>query len=141
MRFFLLIPALLPSTLAFLNVWIPQGPLADELDKAHKPAKPDPAACLRSCFQEKPACPENMEPRRLGQCWSCCLKEHTEQEPGQSKNEVQTGLKTGDDSAGERQNCLRRTDRCCIWDGCAWCCSGKNGCSNELFSGWGYCWG
>ncbi|KAL4797765.1 hypothetical protein BDV19DRAFT_386802 [Aspergillus venezuelensis] len=40
-----------------------------------------------------------------------------------------------------RGNCLRRTDRCCIWDGCAWCCSGKNGCSNEPFSGWGYCWG
>ncbi|KAL4993929.1 hypothetical protein BDV10DRAFT_177771 [Aspergillus recurvatus] len=141
MRLFLLTQGLLPLALAIPNVWVLQGPLADELDKPHNLGKSDPAGCLRSCFQEKPACPANMEPRHLGECWSCCLKAQTEQEPGQSANEVHTGLKMEDDTVGERQNCLRRTDRCCIWDGCAWCCSGKNGCSNEPFSGWGYCWG
>ncbi|KAL4807636.1 hypothetical protein BDV18DRAFT_158852 [Aspergillus unguis] len=44
-------------------------------------------ACLRACRPQKPKCPENMDPVKLGNCWSCCLH----QEPwGQVQAQAQT---------------------------------------------------
>ncbi|RDW78598.1 uncharacterized protein DSM5745_05450 [Aspergillus mulundensis] len=34
-------------------------------------------ACLRSCHQQRPACPENMDPSKLGECWSCCFRQQS----------------------------------------------------------------
>ncbi|KAL4917355.1 hypothetical protein BDW62DRAFT_201785 [Aspergillus aurantiobrunneus] len=38
-------------------------------------AQTDHQACLRACFHEKPACPRNMDPLHIGDCWTCCLHE------------------------------------------------------------------
>ncbi|KAL4742809.1 hypothetical protein BDV11DRAFT_180108 [Aspergillus similis] len=37
--------------------------------------------CLRVCFSKKPACPKNMDPYKLGDCWSCCLRQKFDFEP------------------------------------------------------------
>ncbi|EIE81823.1 hypothetical protein RO3G_06534 [Rhizopus delemar RA 99-880] len=28
--------------------------------------------CWRVCFPEKPKCPEEWSPKKLGHCWTCC---------------------------------------------------------------------
>ncbi|KAL5000323.1 hypothetical protein BDV10DRAFT_183391 [Aspergillus recurvatus] len=38
-------------------------------------------ACLRLCRPEKPPCPKNMDPYKLGDCWSCCLRQQSDSEP------------------------------------------------------------
>ncbi|KAL4969821.1 uncharacterized protein BDV14DRAFT_195350 [Aspergillus stella-maris] len=35
----------------------------------------DTSACLQSCLREEPACPENMDARKINnKCWTCCLR-------------------------------------------------------------------
>ncbi|KAL4879125.1 hypothetical protein BJY04DRAFT_220490 [Aspergillus karnatakaensis] len=34
---------------------------------------PKDRGCLRSCFNDKPTCPQGMEAKQLGDCWTCCL--------------------------------------------------------------------
>ncbi|KAL4958071.1 hypothetical protein BDW69DRAFT_154927 [Aspergillus filifer] len=38
-------------------------------------------ACLRACFPHKPECPKNMDPYKLGDCYSCCLRQRKDPEP------------------------------------------------------------
>ncbi|KAL4923482.1 uncharacterized protein BDV17DRAFT_276941 [Aspergillus undulatus] len=61
-------------------------------------------ACLRSCFPDKPACPKNMDPYKLGDCWSCCLKQRSQpQPPHRTVIEIDVELDDSDDFAdGDR---------------------------------------
>ncbi|OJJ65050.1 hypothetical protein ASPSYDRAFT_39847 [Aspergillus sydowii CBS 593.65] len=45
----------------------------------------EPLSCHRACFQQKPTCPGKMEPKKLSDCWSCCL-------PHQPKVAIDTEL-------------------------------------------------
>ncbi|KAL4864017.1 hypothetical protein BDV12DRAFT_176782 [Aspergillus spectabilis] len=117
MRFLSLIATttVVPWTLAIPNMY-----LLMETDN------PDPSACLRSCFKDKPACPSNMDPHKLGDCWTCCLR-------------MEKGYKILDDLQDQEMCHLKLGDPCCKAQGCAWCCKGI--CSADKFAGWeGHCW-
>ncbi|KAF8341029.1 hypothetical protein F5887DRAFT_977835 [Amanita rubescens] len=34
--------------------------------------KRDDKICFHVCFPEKPRCPEEWHPKKLGECWTCC---------------------------------------------------------------------
>ncbi|KAL4797942.1 hypothetical protein BDV19DRAFT_39797 [Aspergillus venezuelensis] len=48
-------------------------------------------ACLRSCFKDKPECPKNMDPYKLGDCYSCCLRQRKNPEPHPPKSATRKG--------------------------------------------------
>ncbi|KAL4770909.1 hypothetical protein BDW60DRAFT_191657 [Aspergillus nidulans var. acristatus] len=123
MQLYLLLAAIMPCISA-----IPSMTVLSTGDK------PDESACLRSCFNDKPACPDNMVAKELGKCWTCCLR-LTHERGLRPLNEQDPGL-PGEHSA----SCRRATDYCCTADGCAWCC-GNLHCNTPPFDWQGYCWG
>ncbi|KAI9375939.1 hypothetical protein BJX61DRAFT_492605 [Aspergillus egyptiacus] len=34
-------------------------------------------ACLRLCSRVENTCPENMDARKMGECWTCCLRDQS----------------------------------------------------------------
>ncbi|KAL4930337.1 uncharacterized protein BDV17DRAFT_259412 [Aspergillus undulatus] len=106
-----------------------------------EPDQFDTSACLRSCFREEPACPENMDAQRIhGTCWTCCLrmdKRHSQEVSLAGLDLDRDGY--GDGDVDDQRKChLRLNDYCCKAEGCAYCCKGV--CASDTFASWeGHC--
>ncbi|KAI9370242.1 hypothetical protein BJX61DRAFT_544818 [Aspergillus egyptiacus] len=72
----------------------------------------DPSACLRSCFNDKPACPDNMDAKKLDDCWTCCLR-------------IESNYGITQPGAGIEKCHLKLGDYCC-----------KGVCASTYFAGW-----
>ncbi|KAL4886638.1 hypothetical protein BJY04DRAFT_178056 [Aspergillus karnatakaensis] len=127
--------ALISAATAAPNIYI--------LEDSHAPfgRLDDNAGCLRACRNEKSTCPETMKPKKVGDCWTCCLKEQGLQQPFArvSNNEQET-------LSVETQHCHKQPgEECCNWKNCAWCCNSNCNTPCQLVGGvwvcsnWGKC--
>ncbi|KAL4994365.1 hypothetical protein BDV10DRAFT_177038 [Aspergillus recurvatus] len=104
-------PTVIPLAFAMPNIFIVQQ---DPFDTG------DPA-CLPWCMHQKPACPENMDAKQQGKCWSCCLRDQVSFSAPQSQSPAEQAQLNPIES---EQNChLQFGENCCTYDGCALCCN------------------
>ncbi|KAL4905080.1 hypothetical protein BDW74DRAFT_18715 [Aspergillus multicolor] len=131
MRLFTMLLTFAPmTTLAMPNffLYFQDSTQAPEIFKT--PVNDRSSACPRACFNDKPACPENMNATRLDDsCWTCCLTFDGRHAGNNSETESGINEQSAMDARaeqapdGQSQDChLQRGQYCCTATGCAYCC-------------------